>query len=128
MSDTTTQLQHTDSPGGDLMDEELITQAGDGITQAKRPRVVVAGKTGASIVDPVAVDPGPSPYSLPALGMALVSDTPNNYKDMELRPVSITPEGRVRVSMVAAAMDPDYFGDEPKLIDEPHYFGAVEYY
>ena len=38
MTDTTTKLS-LGTQDGDVMDESLVTQPGDGVTQAKRPRV-----------------------------------------------------------------------------------------
>ena len=97
MSDTTTTLNP--GVGGDVMDEALITQPGDGTTQAKRPRVQIGGgASGAALVEPVAAEPALSSYSIPALAVALVNDErPANYVDGELRPVSMTSDGYLRV-------------------------------
>lgn len=124
MSDTTTTLNA--GSGGDVMDESLVTQS-DGATQAKRPRVVIAGDaSGSAIVDPVDADPGESPYSLPALGMALVGDTPpTNYVQGEIRPLSMSSDGRIRVVAAPSANHFDFFGDEaldfaPPAGHQPH--------
>lgn len=118
-NDATTRLS-LGTQDGDKMDESQVTQAGDGVTVAKRPRVVLAGDaSGAAVVDPVAADPGANPYSIPALGMALVDDSPQSYVPTQLRPLSMTTDGRIRVAVAAAQNSPDYFG-----CDAPDYFGS----
>lgn len=106
MSDTTTTL----NPGaaGDKMDESQVLQS-DGVTSAKRPRVVIGGDAGYNgsnndIVQPVKADPGANPMVLPVMGLAVVSDTINSYVDNEVRPMSLTTEGRLRVSVVPARL------------------------
>jgi hypothetical protein len=107
VSDTTTTL----NPGaaGDVMDESLALQ-GDGLTSAKRPRVTIGGDVGFDgtkndLVQPVRKDPGASPASLPVLGVALVGDTMPTYVDSELRPLSVTNDGRLRTSTSPARVD-----------------------
>lgn len=109
MSDTTTTLNP--GSGGTVMDESLVTQS-DGSTQAHRTRVVIgADDDGEALVNPLAEDPGASPVSLPALAVGLVNDAISSYVAGELRALSMTPEGRLRVSSVPASNNPDYFGD-----------------
>jgi hypothetical protein len=119
MSNTTTTLNP--GSGGDVMDESLVTQS-DGSTQAKRPRVVIGGDaSGSALVDPVNADPGPSPYSIPTLLIALVNDTPNvGLISDQLRPLSLTTDGRLRVTSISAAVYMDFFGDTgPIETDSP---------
>ena len=108
-NDTTTTLNP--GVGGDVMDESLITQAGTGAgTVAKRQRVVIAGDAqGAAVVDPVAADPGANPFSVPALGVGVVNDpAPGGYKPGELRPVAMTPDGSIRVTIDPPLPVPDF--------------------
>jgi hypothetical protein len=119
VNDTTTTL----NPGaaGDKMDESLVTQS-DGVTQAKRPRVVIGGDAGnqsADLIQPVAVDPGISPMALPVMPIGLVSETPSVYVDGQTRPLSLTPEGRLRTSTVQAVTHMDLFGDTRPIETDP---------
>ena len=102
------------------MDESLITQS-DGTTQAKRPRVVIAGdQSGASVVDPIKADPGSPVYSVPVLGSALVDEArPGGFISGEIRPMSMTTDGRVRVSSSEAAAYMDMFGDTSPIETDP---------
>lgn len=116
LTETTTQLNAPVSPG-DKMDERQVTQA-DGVTVADRPVVVIAGPRGYDPttaefddVQTVNADPGESAYALPTLGMGLVNDTPQGYVAGEVRPISITTEGRIRVSSSTALTYLDMFGD-----------------
>ena len=91
------------------MDSTLVTQS-DGSTQAKRQRVQIGGSSGTSLLDVVSADPGKNANSVPALAEAVVSDLPStNYVDNELRPLSLTADGRLRVSSAPAQLDPRYF-------------------
>lgn len=123
MADTTTVLNV--GSGGDKMDESSVLQS-DGVTSAKRPRVVIGGDAGFGtandLVQPVVTDPGVSPSSLPALAVALVNDTPNVYLVGELRPLSTTPEGRLRVSTVQASTYMNFFGNTSPLATDPDDF------
>lgn len=124
MADTTTTLNP--GSGGDKMDESLVTQS-DGLTQAKRQRVVVGGDAGFDgtqndLVQPVAADPGENPMSLPALATALVNDSPRSYTDGELRSLSLTSEGRLRVASVSASTYMDMFGDTRPISTDPDDF------
>ena len=112
MADTTTALRGSSAPA-DLMDESLVTQS-DQVTQAKRPRVVIGGDvSGSALVDPINTEPTASPYSVPVLGMGLVDESPpGNYVRGELRPMSVTAEGRLRVSTIPGAIFPDYYGED----------------
>src|SRR5262245_18635324 len=112
MSDTTTVL----NPGasGDVMNESLVTQS-DGITQAKSPRVVLTSDSdGTAFANPIKADPGAAlSGALPTVAIGVVDESPpGNFVRGELRPVSLTSEGRIRASVVPAAINPDYFGDE----------------
>lgn len=71
-NDTTTQL-NTGS-GGDLMDESLVTQA-DGVTAAKRPRVVLGDDNGELYGDenPLPVDAREARWQLERAQLAAVS-------------------------------------------------------
>lgn len=121
MADTTTTL-NTGS-GGDVMDETSALQS-DGLTTAKRPRVVLGGDAGYNgtindLVQPVNADPGNSPMSLPALMMGLVNDAVNAYVDNQLRPFSLTADGRLRTTTVHATVYIDFFGDTSPLNTDP---------
>lgn len=111
-TETTTTLNP--GAGGDALDERTVTQA-DGSTQAKRAVVAIAGHNGSDNVQPVASDPGESPMSLPTIGTALVSDlAESGYVDGQVRALSLTNEGRLRVASEAKrTMTPeDFFGDD----------------
>lgn len=116
--DTTTTLNP--GAGGDVMDGSLVTQAGTGSAVAKRQRVVISGDAqGAAVVDPVVADPGASPYSVPALAMALVDDTPESYQPGEIRPVSMRTDGAIRVYQLGY--------DEPSFTDASPFAGSVNF-
>lgn len=118
MSDTTTILSRG-TQDGDVMDADLITQS-DGVTQAKAQRVELRGTATGSTVQPAAADPGANPYSLPALAVALVDDgPPGGYLVGEIRPLSATSEGRLRVSDSPAITYLDMFGDTSPLATDP---------
>jgi hypothetical protein len=114
MSDTTTTLNS--GSGGDSMDESLVAQS-DAVTQAKRPRVVIGGDAGYDsetdendLVQPVREDPGANPASLPVLVVAVVNDTPESgYAPGELRRLSLTSSGRLRVASEPAQTKLDFF-------------------
>lgn len=111
MSDTTTVLNP--GVGGDSMDESQVLN-GSAAT-VKRPRVVIGGDAGVvsganDLVQPVKTDPGASVMSLPTLAQALVNDSPESgYSTGELRPLSMTNDGRLRVSVIAARVIETYF-------------------
>jgi hypothetical protein len=126
MSDTTTTLNA--GSGGDSMDESLATQS-DGITTAKRPRVVLGGDTGYTsangvndIVQPVNSDPGNSPMALPTIALGLVDDTPSVYLVGQTRAISLTTEGRIRVASIQATVYLDMFGDTGPIETDPYDF------
>lgn len=52
----------------------------------------------------------------------LVNDTPSTWIDGEIRPISITAEGRVRVSSVPAMVDLDFFGRSPQIVGDVAHF------
>lgn len=126
MADSTTTLS-TNVGTGDKMDESLVTQ-GDLVTQAKRPRVVLAGDRGADadgvvdVVQPVSEDPGASPFAVPALAIAVVKETPNTFLEGELRGLSLTTEGRLRVATQPAVTYMDLFGGEGNPSTDPDDF------
>lgn len=107
-NDTTTTLNP--GSGGDTMDESLVTQS-DGVTQAKRPRVVIGGNAGSGdLVQPTASDPGANPYSLPTLLQGVVNDTPTSYSIGDIRALLLTTEGRLRVSTTPSENYLNFFG------------------
>lgn len=124
-NDTTTLLNP--GVGGDTMDESLVLQS-DAVTSAKRPRVVIGGNAGYDtaeevndLVQPVSEDPGASPMSLPTLPQALVADTPPSYAEGELRPLSLSSEGRLRVVSVQAVLYADFYNPQnvPEFCGSP---------
>ncbi len=123
MSDTTTTLNPGSS--GDVLDETLALQS-DGVTQAKRPRVVIGGNTGwdgstNDLVLPVKADAGKNPTSLPTLPQCVVNDSPESgYVAGELRSLSMTTDGRLRVASAPARLDTQAF--EP---DEEGMWGGL---
>lgn len=116
MADTTTVLNP--GVGGDSMDESQVSNSVPALV--KRPRVVIGGDAGVvsgvnDLVQPVKVDPGVSVMSLPALAQALVSDSPESgYSTGELRPMSLTNDGRLRVSVVEARIIETFFSAHEK--------------
>lgn len=125
MADATTTLNP--GTGGDSMDESLVTQPSG--PSAKRPRVVIGGDSGTStnqtndLVQPVSADPGANPNSSPVLPTGLVNDTPpDDYIAGELRPLSLTSEGRLRVAVAPAEISINFFGDDGPGDTDPYEF------
>jgi hypothetical protein len=125
VNDTTTTLNT--GTGGDKMDESLVTQS-DGVTQAKRTRIVIGGDaSGTALVDPIASDPGKNPYSVPALATAVVDESTNTFVDGEVRRLSLTTEGRLRVAAVHPLTGIDFFGDAPSMSNPDDFHYGVEH-
>lgn len=130
MAETSTVLNP--GAGGDRMHERQVTLA-DQVTTAKQPVVTIGGEIGAGddpdgvadIVQPVNEDPGPSPRMLPVLPGALVNDTaPGNYVPGELRALSMTPEGRLRVASIPAYTAFEFFPEKAPFFAQED---ALEY-
>lgn len=125
MNDSVTTLNP--GSGGDSVDSSLVTQS-NGTVQAKRQRVVLGGDAGqcpdgqTDLVQPIDADPGASPSALPVAPVALVDEAlPGGYVTGDMRVLSMTSDGRLRVSASPPQIDVDFFGEAPD------YFGCAEF-
>jgi hypothetical protein len=88
------------------------------------PVVVASDQSVLPVVGQTTSNPGASPASLPTLGMALVDDAlPTNYNAGELRPTSMTSDGRIRVATSPIDRDFDFFGDTPEYVGSVRFTG-----
>jgi hypothetical protein len=125
MSDDYTTL----NPGvdGDAMDEEAVTYGGAPTTR-KRPRVVIGGSSAEQLAAVGATEPASTDYGLvvrpvvPAQGddsttiggplvQASVNDTPSILYSGTCAPLSLTNDGRLRVSVVDARSGVPFFDE-----------------